>query len=1061
MSSLPANTALHLYRAFFAGALLVLLGIGIASWSVLDSAAEAHRWQAHTRDVLLGIEALEESLTEGESAQRAYVIVGDGGGENYRAQFARSVIEVDERLADLRALTIDNVEQQRRLDTLAPVIAERVTILREIEKVRTERGFDEARKRINVGDSKHAMDRARASINALRQIERKLLEERQAKAVEEERSGGVLIIIATVVAVAVAGATAFLALRNLQVLGGPERLQSRLAQLAGVLRESQEIEPLARRILDHLVPLCRAQVGVLYRVHDDGCARHLAAWGTSRAPIPVVVPGQGLLGEALRTREVVRTPVVPPGYLSVASGAGAAQPAHLLIVPLIHRDRVEGVLELGFFGAVDGGVEAFLAGAAEPIAVALAGARSLARITDLLQTARTQGEELRVQQQELTQINTDLEKQASQLTLASGYKSQFLSNMSHELRTPLNSLLILSRQLADNPTGNLTEQQVRYARTVNASGRDLLALIEGILDLAKVESGTVVIEPVEVRLAELCDGLDRTIRPLAEQKGLVFAVHLADGLPASVRTDGKRLRQVLTNLLGNAVKFTPGPPAHPGRVSLDASADSSGDGGSLVFAVRDNGIGIPAAQQRRVFEPFQQGEGTTGGTGLGLAISRDLVRLLGGELSLVSEAGIGSSFTVRLPLVPLESAAVATESSPRPAVPAARAEGRVALLIEDDRQLADELSDIARAHGFQAVVSPADAQAHALARQLIPEAVTVDLRPPGEGWQVLDRLKHDPETRHVPVQAVASAADAARALRFGAISVLPPDAGREAFAAAFTALSAFANRQRTVLVVEDDEAQRTVVADALAGSDVGVVAVGDGEAALAAFSAGHIDCMVLDLGLPGMSSQHLLDALHANAAWRLVPVVVYTARDLSREDELRLRRSAVAIVLKTANSLDRLVAETALHLHRRADRMPTAVRERIERTREPDPALEGRTVIVADDDVRNVFALTSLLERQGMTVLAAENGQQALAHLEASPGVAAVLMDVMMPVMDGYQAMAAIRARPAWAALPVIALTAKAMLGERERCIAAGATDYLAKPVDTDRLLSLLRVRLC
>ena len=1057
MTSTSPRTSLHLYRAVFGGALLVLLGIGAASWSVLAAAAEAHRWQAHTREVLLDLEALEQALTAGESAQRGYIIVGGDGDENYRGQFARSIIEVDARMAELRAQTVDNPEQQRRLDTLAPVIAERIAILREIERARTEGGFDAARKRIAEGDSKHAMDRARGAIDALRQVERRLLDERQTKAVDEERTGGTLIVFATAVAVAVAGVTAFLALRNMQVLGGQERLQSRLAQLAGVLRESQEAEALARRILDHLVPLCGAQVGVLYRVDDDGAARHLAAWGTSRAPIPSIVAGQGLLGEALRTRSAVRVADVPPGYLSVASGAGSAQPARLAILPLIHRDRIEGVLELGSFLPFDAGVEAFLERAGEPIAVALAGARALARITDLLQTARTQGEELRVQQQELTQINTDLEKQASQLTLASGYKSQFLSNMSHELRTPLNSLLILSRQLADNPTGNLTEQQVRYARTVNASGRDLLALIEGILDLAKVESGTVVIEPGEVRLAELCDGLDRTIRPLAEQKGLAFAVHLTDGLPAAVCTDAKRLRQVLTNLLGNAVKFTPGPPAHAGRVSLDASTD----GGSLVFAVRDNGIGIPAAQQRRVFEPFQQGEGTTGGTGLGLAISRDLVRLLGGELTLVSEAGIGSSFIVRMPLVALDASTAPESSAPRAALPGPRPEGRVALLIEDDRRLADELSEVARAHGFQAVVSPADAQAHALARQLVPEAVTVDLRPPGEGWQVLDRLKHDPETRHVPVQAVASVADAARALRFGAISVLPPDAGREAIAAGFIALAAFAARPRTVLVVEDDEVQRAAITEALSGSDVVVVVAGDGAAALAAFSAGPIDCMVLDLGLPGMSSQYLLDALHANAAWRLVPVVVYTARDLSREDELRLRRSAVAIVLKTANSLDRLVAETALHLHRRADLMPRAVRERIERTREPDPCLEGRTVIVADDDVRNVFALTSLLERQGMTVLAAENGQQALAHLESSPEVAAVLMDVMMPGMDGYQAMAAIRARPAWAALPVIALTAKAMQGERERCRAAGATDYLAKPVDTDRLLSLLRVLLC
>jgi CheY-like chemotaxis protein len=800
----------------------------------------------------------------------------------------------------------------------------------------------------------------------------------------------------------------------------------------------------------------------------------------------------------------------------------------LLVVPLIYRDQVEGVLELAWLTPPPASHRTFLERAGESVAVALASARSLAQIRTLLTTSQQQEEELRVQQEELTQINEELEEQSTtliersrqaeeanraieaarqdlqrqteQLALSSKYKSEFLSNMSHELRTPLNSLLILSQQLYENPKGNLDEKQVRYARTINSSGNDLLTLINDILDLAKIESGTVTLDPSDVRLSDLCDDLDRQMRPLAEQKHLDFAVRLGADVPAALRTDGKRLHQVLKNLVSNALKFTATSPGRQGSVVLSIDAASGAWSAhhpqagqpALTFSVSDNGIGIAPDKQALVFEAFQQADGGVsrrfGGTGLGLSISRELAHLLGGELRLVSTVGEGSTFALVLPVTavldvaamkPVERPGVPLRAMPPLSAPVASAQDviqqpslveddrasivsgdRVVLIVEDDLAFARILVDLAREQGFKAVVSLRGAGVPALTRELKPDAITLDIHlADGNGWHLLDRLKNDPHTRHIPVHVITVDDERSRALRSGAVGALTKPATRDALAKAFAALMRFRDQQkRHLLVVEDDETTRQAIVDTIGNGDVFTTAVGDAEAALAALGRQPFDCIVLDLGLPGMSGQRLLDALHDHPQWRDIPVIIYTARDLGAGEEQRLRRTAKTIVLKTAASLDRLLDETALFLHRVHSRLPEGKRQRIERARQTDSALSGHTVLVADDDVRNVFALTSLLERYGMNVVTAENGREALARLSETPAVSLVLMDIMMPEMDGYTAMRAIRAEAKWQNLPILALTAKAMKGDREQCLAAGASDYITKPVDSDQLLSMLRV---
>jgi len=689
---------------------------------------------------------------------------------------------------------------------------------------------------------------------------------------------------------------------------------------------------------------------------------------------------------------------------------------------------------------------------------------------------------------------SSVEEKATELALTSKYKSEFLANMSHELRTPLNSILILGQQLTENPEGNLSNKQVEFARTIHGAGTDLLNLISDILDLSKIESGTVSVDAEEVYFTNLLDMIGRPFRHEAENRKLQFDIAVSTDLERSIITDSKRLQQVLKNLLSNAFKFTA-----DGGVKLTVAPAIGGWNPDhpvlkhapavVSFEVSDTGIGIPPEKQRIIFEAFQQADAGTsrkyGGTGLGLAISRELANLLGGEIQLRSTPGQGSSFTLYLPLtyiggasaksaapVPGEGANAAVHGlaqlrlAERPVEQIAddreniAANDSVVLIVEDDPHYSRVMVDLAKEEGFKVLVAHQGADALALAREHQPTAISLDIFLPDMlGWTVLSQLKQDPATRHIPVQIVTLDEDRHHGLARGAFSFVQKPTTTEGLENAFARIKGYAKtRRKRLLLVEDNEAERQGVTELLGSDDIEIMTADTGESALVQLRDNSIDCVVLDLKLPDMSGFEVLERIRDDASLCDIPVVVFTGRELSPDEDAKLHTMARSVVVKGVESPERLLDETALFLHRVVGDLPESKQRMLERLHSSDEDLIRRTVLLVDDDARNIFALSSVLERRGMEVLTATTGSEAIAVLGARTDVAIVLMDIMMPGMDGYETIQAIREDPTYRRLPILALTAKAMKGDREKCLEAGASDYLAKPVNIQQLMSALRM---
>jgi len=711
--------------------------------------------------------------------------------------------------------------------------------------------------------------------------------------------------------------------------------------------------------------------------------------------------------------------------------------------------------------------------------------------SNALREANARGEE---RQEELTTMNARLSEQQATLVAvqqrvldkaeeaerASRIKSEFLANMSHELRTPLNSSLILAKLLADNKGGNLTAEQVRFAETIYGAGNDLLGLINDILDLSKVEAGKMEVRATEVSVERLARGLERMFEPVAREKGLAFVITIDPGTQKTLETDAQRAEQILKNLLSNAIKFT-----DRGKVSLSVSSE----GDTFRFTVRDTGIGIAKDQMDLVFEAFRQADGTSarrhGGTGLGLSISRELAALLGGTIDLTSAVGKGTTFTLVLPRVFPRGASTghadAPSRAPEPLAPTPRppsdrpvagpaafeddranldAGRRTALVVEDDVHFARILMDVAHERGFQCVVAHDAGSALTLARKIVPAAVLLDINlPDHSGLSVLDRLKHTPATRHIPVHVISAEDHGKPSLAMGAAGFHPKPVDRQQLVALFAKLEESASQVRRLLIIEDDDVQRESMKKLLEATSVEIVTVSTVEAALSALAATPFDCVVTDLTLPDGSGFDLLAELAARRGGEpLPPIIVYTGRALGPEEEQRLRRYSKSIIVKGARSPERLLDEVSLFLHQVEAELPADRQAMLREARDREAIFEGRQILVVEDDVRNVFALTHVLESKGAKVVIARNGREALEVLAKTPSVALVLMDIMMPEMDGLEATREIRKNPAWERLPILALTAKAMKDDQERCRQAGANDYIAKPLDVEMLLSLLRV---
>ena len=1089
------------------------------------------------------------SLRDAETAQRGYLLTDD-------IRHLEPYLATQERL-QLTFEGLNGLEwpaaQQEQLQQLEALSRKKMSELAETIALQRDGKREQAMDIVRTDVGRMTMNSIRALVRDMLRAEREEWENRRVLWQEASTFSttatwlGALVLLVLILVSAVMNA------RDYRMKMQQSWIKSGLMGLSARLQGDLRLSDLGQDALDYLARFMDAKVGTAYAANELLELKRFGRYALAEGDTPLhIAPGQGLAGQVAQSRTLLHVRDVPPGYLTVSSSTGRSAATELTVVPAVLQNQLHAVLEMGFFRPLDATDLEFLQRAAELLATSIRSAMDRSQLEELLEETQRQSEELQAQQEELRVSNEELEQQsrilqdsqaqmetqqkeleqtnhflekqtqqlerqttellvaqdtlsekARDLEAASQYKSEFLANMSHELRTPLNSSLILSKLLADNKTGNLTDKQVKYAQTILAAGNDLLRLINDILDLAKIEAGQATVSPEPVALARTLQALVEPMRPLAEEKSLALHCVVEAGVPENLHTDPQRLGQVLKNLLSNAIKFT-----SQGDITLRVSTPASG---MVAFAVSDTGIGIPVHQQELIFDAFRQADGSThrkyGGTGLGLSISRDLAHLLGGGLTVHSTPGAGSTFTLAIPatlITPEEAPAPATES-PRtllphttppqqatsasaapmglaqaPAAPVAAPSlhssvvddrkstdphARTILVVEDDVRFARILHELAHEMGFQCLMAASGSDGLAAALQYLPDAVVLDVNLPDfSGLGVLDQLKRNPLTRHIPVHMVSVADYAKEALERGAVGYALKPVKREELVEAFQRLEAkFTQVLRRVLVVEDDENQRESMRELLGNSDVQIVAVENAQRALALLRSTTFDCMVMDLSLPDMSGYELLEQMAEQEDVAFPPVIVYTGRSLTLEQEQQLRRFSKSIIIKDARSPERLLDEVTLFLHQVESTLTDDHRRMLQVARARDASLEGRTVLVVEDDVRNIFALSSVLEPTGIRVEIARNGIEALAALEHAQTpqgkqVDLVLMDIMMPEMDGFTAMREIRKNAHWRKLPIIALTAKAMKDDQEKCLAAGANDYIAKPLDVEKLLSLVRV---
>ncbi len=938
-------------------------------------------------------------------------------------------------------------------------------------------------------------------------------------------------------------------------------LKTNIARFTGMLQGQRDLVTVSKLLLSELAPLLDAQHGSFYladSVEEDPTLKMLAgyAFDDDKGVSPTFKMGQGLIGQAAQEKRRILVNRVPQDYIRITSSLGQATPTSIVVLPVLFEGEAKAVIELASFDQFSEIHLAFLDQMTQSLGIVLNTIAATMRTEELLKQSQAlaqqlqntnaeleekaqllaeQKTEVETKNREVEQAKAALEEKAEQLALTSKYKSEFLANMSHELRTPLNNLLILAQMLAENAEKNLVAKQVKYAETIHSSGTDLLALINDILDLSKIESGKMDVEIGSVRFMDLRDYCSRTFKHVADGKNLEFVIELSENLPPeTIHTDAKRLQQVLKNLLSNALKFT-----ERGLVRLSIEKATTGWSPAhpvlgrakhvIAFSVTDTGIGIPQEKQRIIFEAFQQADGTTsrkyGGTGLGLSISRELARLLGGEIRLQSAPGVGSTFTLYLPQVYVQPQAFKTELTrgDSPLEPGSesgnfllsevRAMGRsqlgsgamtpvqmaaasgsgdsgvdmilpspianivedlvldddrnfikegdpLILIIEDDVTFARILLDLAHEKGLKALVALRGGTALSLAREFKPGAITLDINLPDmAGWTILDRLKHDPATRHIPVHIISGDENRRTGLALGAMSYLEKSITRESLQQAFTHIeNSVKPRMKTLLLVTDDETRRQNVEQLLYSQDLEILNFTTGAEVLEAVRSRFVDGIIIDLRLPDMPATELIRQIQNEGVLEPPPVILYSKREPTGEEAAAIRQLGRTGVVWHAQSPEQLLDNTVLLLHRPESELSEAQRETLAAIRKKDEQLIGKKILVVDDDLRNIFALTSVLEQHGLQVLHAENGRDGIEILSTVPNIDAVLMDIMMPEMDGYETTRTVRQLSEFRSLPIIALTAKAMKGDREKCLQAGASDYVTKPVDLDQLFSVLRV---
>ncbi len=1110
-----ATLARRLLIAVFTPVLVLVIAGALLAYQ-LNETSNHYTTVSRTQSVIERAVSTERLIIEQESALRGYLLTHD---RTFLTPFESSRATVT--LEEMRSLVEGNPQQVERADNIRGRHAEWLNLAtRAATSTNTQLEGESMPTRIRAAK----MAEVRALIARFMEIERTFLAAREAEVESSTRSTGIAFVlcfgaVALIIALftrkqltSVAGDFSIALAESRSAKGALENdawLRQGLARVTEALLSDPTVEQLGPRALTALCDHVNAAGGAFFLKLPDGLMRS-AVYGleTTEAGPERYASGEGLVGKADIANAVVRVRDVTADTMRFRSALSQGHAGELVFVPARADGRTRAILELGFLRAVDERTLQLLERVGEPIATAVRVAEQNQRLRELLEESQRLSEELQTQQEELRVSNEELEQQSSALRAAqrsleerqsaleetnvsleeqkhrleatqrelvskageveraSQYKSEFLANMSHELRTPLNSSLILAKLLADNKLGNLTAEQVKFADTIYSAGNDLLSLINDILDLARIEAGRMEIRPTDIALTKLIDPIVRTVEPIAKDRKLELFVRVSAGVPQSIDTDVQRAQQVLKNLLSNALKFT-----ENGSVTLEVARE----GDRVAFRVIDTGIGIPKEQQDVIFEAFRQADGTTnrkyGGTGLGLSISRELARVLGGDVTVRSEPGKGSTFTLYLPAGAAPKTSVAESNAPKkPAKKQAEAQAfgddprnlngaRRLLVVEDDANFAKILVDLAHELDFRCVVADTADDGVRLAQEVHPNAVILDMNLPDHpGLSVLDRLKRNPSTRHIPVHVVSVADYSKEAMAMGAVGYMFKPVARETLISALKNVETrLSTRVRRVLVVEDDPVQNESICALLGGDGVETVSVDGLEGALAALKNSSFDCVVTDLSLKDGSGFELLAKMAEEETTSFPPVIVYTGRQLTIEEEERLRKYSSSIIVKGARSPERLLDEVTLFLHQVESELPAERQRMLAKARDREAVFEDRRILIVEDDVRNIFALSSVLEPKGARLTIARNGLEALAVLDKEK-VDLVLMDIMMPEMDGMEAMRRIRQNPGLQKLPIIALTAKAMKDDQEKCLAAGANDYVSKPLDVEMLLSLLRV---
>jgi signal transduction histidine kinase/CheY-like chemotaxis protein/CHASE3 domain sensor protein len=924
---------------------------------------------------------------------------------------------------------------------------------------------------------------------------------------------------------------------SFNVLAGKEWLQKGTAELNESMAGEKSIHALANDVISFLAKYSESDIGAFYHAENEKTLRLQGGYALVQPYGSTITIGQGVVGQCAIEGKPIALEGIDDKDFVISFSAGEIKPRSVYAFPVFFEGRLLAVIELGSRTPFATLHKEFFGRVAESIGIAFNTVHNRIKLQELLEETQSQSEELQAQHSELESLNTELEaqahklqaseeelkvqqeelmetnqeleersrlleeknhlivvrnldiqKKAEELAMNAKYKSEFLANMSHELRTPLNSILLLSRLLAENNEKNLKEEQVEYARVIQSSGNGLLQLIDEILDLSRIESGKMQLDFEEIALQDIGDNIKSLFGPMAKEKGVTLNVEIDSALPLKIETDKLRLEQILRNLVSNALKFT-----NKGFINVSIRADQK-DQRRVEFSVKDSGIGIPTDKQELIFEAFQQADGSTqrkyGGTGLGLSISRQLALLLGGSISLSSEAGVGSEFIVTLPLNRdlVTSPKIDKENVSDPVVenkpelvngngsytstvipeevPDDRKEikpgDKTILIIEDDTTFAKSLLEFTRKKGYKGLVAVRGDEGIEMAKLYKPMGILLDIQlPVKSGWQVMDEIKKDSQTRHIPVHIVSSFEMKKESLTKGAVDFVYKPLAFEKMDDVFRKIESVVKKDsRKVLIVEDNPKHARALAYFLSTYNINSTISGNINDSVESLDKKEIDCVILDMGIPDMNAYKTLDTVKKNAGMEDIPVLIFTGKSLSRTDEIRIKQYADSIVMKTAHSYQRILDEVSLFLHlveenNKPFKKPTSSGKG---TGSLSEVLHNKKILVADDDVRNIFSVTKILEKHKMQVVSAIDGKEAIAALEKNPDTNIVLMDIMMPEMDGFEAIAAIRKQSKWRNLPVIAVTAKAMTGDREKCIKAGASDYISKPVDIDQLLSLLRI---